>query len=338
MRQKVIIPEPISAGVILSYKCTSRCRHCMYACSPKWKADWISEKNLEKTLTYLAGKIQPSPYGPEGIGLNHGLHLTGGEPFLNFDLLLKAVRMAEELGIPSTFVETNSFWCDDDSSIKNMLMALRAAGLKGLLISVNPFITEEVPFERTERAARIGQEIFGRSCLIYQEYFYYQFRSFGIKGKLSFEEYLIKGREGLGYVELIPMGRAAYELGRLFRKYPARVFFGKSCRDELLSPWHVHLDNYGNYMTGFCGGISISRLDRLSSGEQEIDLGEYSILETLLTDIKNLYELATHEYGYQPKEQGYVSKCHLCIDMRRHLTIKTNQFKELLPKDLYLHL
>jgi len=310
----------------------------MYACSPRWKADWISEKNLEKTLAYLAGKIQPSPYGPKATGLNHGLHFTGGEPFLNFDLLLKAVRMAEELKIPSTFVETNSYWCDNDESTKDMLMSLKAAGLKGLLVSVNPFITEEVPFERTERTARVGQEIFGQSCLIYQEYFYSQFRSLGIKGILSFEEYLIRGKEGLAYVELIPMGRAAYELGSLFRKYPAQAFFGNSCGGELLSRWHAHFDNYGNYMTGFCGGISISSLARLSSGEKEIELDQYPILETLMSDVENLYDLATCIFGYQPKEEGYVSKCHLCLDMRRHLMLKTSQFKELLPKELYAQL
>ena len=36
------LPEPISGGLLLSYQCNAECRHCMYACSPKWK-DWISE-------------------------------------------------------------------------------------------------------------------------------------------------------------------------------------------------------------------------------------------------------------------------------------------------------
>jgi hypothetical protein len=48
-------------------------------------------------------------------------------------------------------------------------------------------------------------------------------------------------------------------------KYPAGTFFGNSCRDELLSPWHTHFDNYGNYMTGFWGGISFSKPASLKS-------------------------------------------------------------------------
>jgi hypothetical protein len=71
--------------------------------------------------------------------------------------------MAQDLNIPSTFVETNCFWCIEDKTTKEKLMHLKDAGLKGLLISVNPFITEKVPFERTERAIRIGKEVFGES-------------------------------------------------------------------------------------------------------------------------------------------------------------------------------
>jgi pyruvate-formate lyase-activating enzyme len=48
-----------------------------------------------------------SPIGSDRVDLNHGLHFTGGEPFMNFDLLLRLVKIADELGNPSTFVETN---------------------------------------------------------------------------------------------------------------------------------------------------------------------------------------------------------------------------------------
>ena len=50
------IPEPASAGLILSYKCSAECLHCMYACSPEWRGDWIMEGDLEMILSQLAGK------------------------------------------------------------------------------------------------------------------------------------------------------------------------------------------------------------------------------------------------------------------------------------------
>jgi MoaA/NifB/PqqE/SkfB family radical SAM enzyme len=51
------IPTPVSGGLLLSYKCNATCRHCMYACSPKWKADWISEEDLIKILSQLEENI-----------------------------------------------------------------------------------------------------------------------------------------------------------------------------------------------------------------------------------------------------------------------------------------
>ncbi|NIV37308.1 MAG: 4Fe-4S cluster-binding domain-containing protein, partial [Anaerolineae bacterium] len=94
------------------------------------------------------------------VGVNDGVHFTGGEPFLNFELLLRLTAMAKGLGIPTTFVETNGFWARDDEPAREKLLALRDAGLDGILISANPFILEQVPFERTERAARFGREVF----------------------------------------------------------------------------------------------------------------------------------------------------------------------------------
>ena len=125
------MPKPISAGLLLSYRCTAERRYCMYACSPKWSG-WISEDLLELTLSKLAGKIVPSPYGPNRVSLNYGLHFTGGEPFLNFPLLLKAVELARELGIPSTFVETNCYWCTGDEVTREKLLLLKEKGLAGI--------------------------------------------------------------------------------------------------------------------------------------------------------------------------------------------------------------
>jgi MoaA/NifB/PqqE/SkfB family radical SAM enzyme len=115
---KLRIPKPFSGGLLLSYKCTSECKHCMYACSFRWKNDWISEKDAEMVLDQLARSIQPSPVGRDAIGINYGLHFTGGEPFLNFDLLLEITEMANGYRTPSTFVETNCFWCTDDETTR----------------------------------------------------------------------------------------------------------------------------------------------------------------------------------------------------------------------------
>ena len=295
---------------------------------------------MEKILTQLSGRIQGSPLGTDKIAVNYGVHFTGGEPFLNFDLLLKVVGIAHELKIPSTFVETNSFWCIDDKVTREKLLQLRDAGLHGILISVNPFILEQLPFERTERATRIGREIFRENAIIYQEFFYSQFKKLNIKNTLSFNEYLRKTELGDLYenIELLPIGRATYTLSHLYRKYPAKRYLSESCREELTRGWHIHVDNYCNYMTGYCAGISLGDGREIDLICQGIDLDRQPILEALLTGLKRLFEFGVKEFDYKEHAQGYISKCHLCVDVRRHIAQKTDQFEELRPREFYYHL
>ena len=211
-------------------------------------------------------------------------------------------------------------------------------GLHGILISVNPFIPEQVPFERTKRAAKIGKEIFSKSVIIYQGFFYHQFKGFNIKNCLSFEEYLQKvGHESLYQIELLPMGRVAYKLAHLYKKYPAKTFFGESCKEELTRNWHIHIDNYCNYVTGYCGGISLGDARDLDS-LHEIGLDKKPILETLVTDLKKLYEFGIEEFGYKELSEGYISKCHFCVDIRKCLAKQTDEFEELRPREFYSHL
>jgi hypothetical protein len=89
----------------------------------------MSEEDPQECLSALATRIRPNPLGPNAIGLNQGHHFTGGEPFLNFDLLLRGVEVDGELGLPALFVETNCFWCREDDDTRRELELLKGAGL-----------------------------------------------------------------------------------------------------------------------------------------------------------------------------------------------------------------
>jgi hypothetical protein len=334
---RIRLLPPISGGLLLSYRCTAECRHCMYACSPKWKADWITTDDLKVVLYQLSRSIIPSPRGGDKVGLNYGLHFTGGEPFLNLDLLLQAVLMAEEFKIPSTFVETNCYWCDRDEQTREKLRALKQAGLKGILISVNPFYAEYVPFERTGRCIRISEEVFGGNVMVYQLEYYQRFTQLGIKKRLSLDRYLgLVGKDDLTErVELFLMGRAARQLRVLYPFFPAKRFFSEPCQPPVLRDWHNHFDNYGNIMPGYCGGISLGswgELDKLI--DEGIDMEEHPILGFLLAeDIGGLFSFA-RDMGYQEDSEGYISKCDLCLSLRRYL-VSRGDFEELSPKEFY---
>jgi hypothetical protein len=311
----------------------------MYACAPQWSEGWISKEDLDLILRQLSRTIEPSPGGPDRIGLNHGLHISGGEPFLNYDLLCDAVQRASELTIPSIFVETNGFWARDDEQTKAKLLTLKEKGMHGIMISVNPFYLEYVPFERTERAVAASVEIFGGDAFVYQLGYYYEFREMGLKGTLTFEEYLQKAGAGsfASTAEFFVMGRAAYkiDLQRFFEPQEAKRFFGQPCMPTFLRPWHNHFDNFGNYVPGYCGGLSLGdvrHLDRLM--EEGLPREAHPILDRIArNDFESLLSLA-RDYGYTENRQGYFSKCHVCVDMRKHLARKAD-FQELAPDEFY---
>ena len=328
----------------MSYKCTAACRHCMYACNPGWDADWISGPDLERTLSQLAAYIRPSPMGPNHIGLSHGLHLSGGEPFMNYDLLCRATEIATGLSIPSLFVETNCFWCRDDRSTREKLLVLRDKGMKGIMISVNPFYLEYVPFERTERAVRIGYEIFGENTFVYQAEYFRRFKALGIKEKVPLTSYLEleNHREVARHTEFFIMGRAPYELkdelADLYPRYPAGILVQLPCSPPFLREWHNHFDNYCNYIPGFCGGITLGdcrELDKIL--EKGINLRDFPVLDYLVRgDMQGLLKFAKKS-GYTESDEGYYSKCHLCVDIRKHLH-QNQELKELKPAGFYANL
>jgi hypothetical protein len=340
MTMRAKVPQPISGGVMLTYKCSAACRHCMYACSPRWKADWMTEEALERLLSQLVKSVAPAPWGSQVMSLNYGIHFTGGEPFLNFDLLLRAAEIAEGMGLPSTFVETNCSWCVSDEATRDKLQRLKQAGLKGILISVNPFYAEYVPFERTERCIRISEEVFGRNVVVYQMAYYHRFKRLGIDGKLPLEDYLemTQGERLAEHVELFLQGRAACRLREFYPKYPASTFFGEPCRPSFLRNWHNHFDNYGNFIPGYCGGISLGCWENLDAlVEEGIDLEAYPVLRYLVAeDVRGLLHFAK-DFGYQEFGGGYLSKCDLCLDIRRFLVTR-GDFEELSPKEFYGHL
>jgi 4Fe-4S single cluster domain len=341
LKQTHRIPRPQSCGVMLSYKCNASCRHCMYACSPEWGTDWMTEENLDSLLAKLSSYSVPSPTGPENISLNHGLHFSGGEPFLNYPLLLTAIEKSEKYHIPSVFVETNCFWCKDDQVTKNKFLELKAAGMKGVMISVNPFYLEFVPFERTERAIRIAYEIFGDNLFVYQMEYYKRFLELGISETISYIDYLKieKEEDFMRNVEFFLTGRPVYNLidvlDRHYPRYDASLLLQQPCRPDFVRTWHNHFDNYGNYMPGYCGGLSYGNWENLDNLVDTVpDEQEMPVLSMIMKeDFSSLLSLAV-EKGYSGLDKGYFSKCHLCLDIRKYLS-ENGDYAELKPKAYY---
>jgi len=139
--------------------------------------------------------------------------------------------------------------------------------------------------------------------------------------------------EGYG---LISGGRAGYSLGEFTELLPPEAFRDETCAGELLAPAQSHLDLYGNYIAGFCAGLSLGDWKRLPALVEEFSRGVTPPLVGILLQQGpyGLYELARREHGYQLLEGGYAGKCHLCVDVRQHLA-QYEHFSELTPREFY---
>lgn len=321
-----------SGGLMLTYKCSCRCRHCLYCAGPGWS----EFMDVNDAAQIFQGLI-------ETTSVLRGFHLAGGEPFLDFERLLNIQKLATEFGIPIEYVETNAFWCVDEDVTRHRFEQLREAGLRCILISCSPFHAERIPLERVNLALRVGVEVF--DVLLWIPEFYRQLARIRTHEPIELNEYVdtlgaeVAGtmiRDGYG---LITGGRVGYSLGEFYERKPAGQYEGEHCTVELLQSGHAHFDPYGNLIPAFCSGISLGDARRLAALFRSFDLKNLPIVQTLTEGGPyKLYVIAVEEFGYEPLPGGYIGKCHLCVDVRKWIRMRTNQFTELSPLQFYQEL
>jgi hypothetical protein len=321
---------PMDIGLILTYKCQSACKHCLYNCGPAW-VDWMNPDDIQVALQII-----------NSFENRTQIHITGGEPFLNFPLLLKTVEMAAELGIPR-YVETNAGWCINPRLVADRFMALRDAGLHAILISCSPFHAETIPLTRTLLAIDRALSVFGPNrVLIYIPEWIDQIRRFGTQTPTPLERFVeayglnpagLMFWDGYG---LISGGRAGFKLGQFIERKPVSAFRNENCRQEILTVSHFHLDLYGNFIPNFCGGLSAGDWHNLPDVLNEFSQENFPPLIKILIESGpfGLYKFAQHNYQFTPLKDGYSGKCHLCAHIRLHLS-QVDQFPELKPLMFY---
>ena len=312
--------------MIPNYYCTSRCRHCLYACSPQWEKRYIDPETTEKNILKI-----------KSLGCR-SIHVGGGEPFLNLAGLNMVMNTAHSVGVEVEYVETNSSWYRNGDATCQVLSSLKKRGLSMLLISMSPFHNEHIPFHKVkgviEACHNVGVKVFPWISAFFSE-----ITALGDQTTHSLSEY--ENRYGTDYLKKLPSrywihlgGRAletfAHVLGT--RPYEEILSAGKQGCRELLDVSHFHLDLFGNYIPGLCSGLAIDRDDLGYS----IPADKYPFLHTLFdTGVTGLFERVSKEYDFKPAD-SYLSKCHLCFDLRRHLVLDRGiEAAELQPKGFY---
>ena len=318
----------VSGGIITNYKCSSKCRHCCYSSSPHWPDDYMTKDMADEIFQVL-----------KGLGC-YSVHIGGGEPLLKPNKILDVLDSARKNRIAIEYIETNASWYRDEASATAALRELMDHGVHTLLISIDPYHNEYIPFRKVKDLIRACSKV-KMSVFPWQMDFWDEIDAMDENITHIPEEYT--RCYGKDYFLRLPERYGLNLKGRALKTYaPAmkKLSFERIMKESgpcrLLSGiYHFHVDLYGNFIPQSCPGLAIP-LTELVHGA---DPGKYRIFYSLETEgIKGLIELAQKEYGYKPGAE-YAGKCGLCYDIRNYLVLELGlDLPDLKPEGHYRYL
>ncbi|MCL1858679.1 MAG: radical SAM protein [Oscillospiraceae bacterium] len=313
------------AGIIVTYKCSAACLHCCYSSSPKRSGDYMSKDTADKIFALL-----------KKMGC-YSVHIGGGEPFMNFDKLLEVCKSAREHNISIDYIETNASWFTDNISVSDKLKNLISAGVDCLLISIDPFHNEFVPYIKIKNLLKCCEKN-GMGTFLWQSKFERIIRQLDEHATHSLSEYedifggdfikSISESYGLGY-----NGRALRILEKFTKdKKPYDYFLrDNQCGDRIKSLHHFHVDMDENLIPPSCNGFRANIFDLCSGG---LNSDKYIYFTSVINNgLEELFKKAK-DLGFIPKSEGYASKCALCFDMKKYICENIKAKTGLEPVDI----
>lgn len=317
-----------SAGLMLTYRCPSRCA-CCYVFSGPEAGSKATEMTVEMALDVWQAVRRLAPQQGR-------VHITGGEPFDDYPRLLKILQQACDQRLEGLEkIETNAYWCTDPEIVRQRLSQLRDLGLTKLQVSTDIYHQEFVPIERVELAVSVAREVLGEKGV------QVRWRDFLAQPVLT--ENMTPQRRRQAWSRALArkkerlLGRGAQELANLFTPKTYDSFAGHDCWSSLLGSRHVHVDGAGNVFSGTCVGIIVDRVspDRpLDAIWRQFDYREHPVISVLAQHGPMGLLGIAEGMGYRPLA-AYGSKCHLCYDVRRFLLPRTQYCRFLGPDTCY---
>ncbi|MEN6298548.1 MAG: radical SAM protein [Anaerolineaceae bacterium] len=287
---------------LLTYTCNFECDHCFV-----WGSPWQSGV---MTIADIRDALQQA----KETGTIESIYFEGGEPFLYYATLLKAVQLASQMGFEVGIV-SNGYWA---TSQEDALAALQpfSGCLNSLSVSTDlyhydDFISEQAKFsEEVAKTLKVPLDMIVISPL-----------------QSSCDTCLNepKGMLPPGESSVMFRGRAAVNLIDKTGRQPWEKFY-ECPGEDLIEPGRVHLDPFG-YLH-ICQGIIIGNIHtkKLKDICQTYDPEAHPIVKALLEGgpaaLVRRFDL--------PHAEGYADACHLCYCSRLKLR---ERFPELLGPD-----
>jgi hypothetical protein len=297
--------HPILSGLhfLLTYQCTFECDHCF-----AWGSPWQSG-------TFSIARVRQVLDQAEQLGTITEIYFEGGEPFMYYAMLVKAVEEAHRRGF-EVGVVSNSYWAITFEDALDWLRPFTGL-ISGLTVSSDLYHYDELQSQQSRNAAAAADMLgipLGTICVAQPEALQARATLGQLPANAPDEGSNIMYR-GRAVEKLVP--RAHLQPWQNLRECPY---------EDLRSPGRIHLDPLGYVQ--ICQGICLGNL--FERPLQEIwgvfDPEAHPITGPLLDG--GPVELV--ERYHLPHVAQYADACHLCYEARKVLR---QQFPEYLAPD-----
>jgi len=293
---------------LVSYKCTNECKHCALQASPNQGQITIQPEDVRTYLEDITKKY-----------ILEEVNFFGGEPLLNFNLLISLIEEAKKFEIQKIGLPTNGYWGKDKQVAKTYTQKLKKVGLNTIGISVDAFHQEFIPLGDVKQAISAaygaGIEIiylvaqtlgpedqnnpFNEQTKIITDTLSKEFDFCQvIKNPLQVKGRAIENLKNYYTMNTIPEEKCLFFRSPMFMIDPNGWVFHQTCQ-------------------GICiGNTKKNSLSEIISG---FKYRKHPIIGKVVAKggVKNILDMAV-EKGYKPLE-GYADKCHLCFSARNFL-------------------
>lgn len=263
------------------------CDHCFVWGSPKARG------------VFTIGQIKNILAEAKKLGTVDSVSLEGGEPFLYYPVMIKAVEEAVKLGF-RVEVLSNCYWATCPEDAVEWLLPMAKAEKVELGLSSDLYHGENWQIEEVQNAVKAANDLNMKVGILSIKY---------PKAETSCPSEIEGAKVGL--YELMYKGRAASKLAQEADKKPWREFTECPCED-LVNPVRVHVDPLG--YVHVCQGVSIGNAWEKPFSKIIEDYNPYEnpILEPLIHG----GPVALVKKFSLPYDELYADACHLCYDAR----------------------